>query len=146
AIAEFSPEARPASDPRPKEPARIPAEEAVVAAAAAKAKAEADAVPAAEARRNAFGAETVASRGAARFEPGPGEVRTIESTISETFKNSTGFSVFLLENGQLWREVDIPTPINARVGDKVIVEKTALGGYKLNFVRINRAILVKRLK
>jgi hypothetical protein len=146
AVAGISPEARAAAERRAKESARIAAEEAAVAAAAAKAKAEADAVAAAEARRNAFGAEAITTRGTKRFEPAPDEIRTIESAVSETFKNAEGFSVFLLENGQLWREVDIPQPLNARVGDKVVVERTPLGGYKLNFTRLKRVILVKRLK
>lgn len=146
AVAQTSAEARAIAERRAQESARIAAEEAAVAAAAAKVKAEADAVAAAEARRNAFGAETVQSRGTARFEPAPDEIQTIETSVTDVFSNKSGFSVFLLENGQLWREADVAASLNVRAGDKVVLERAALGGYKLRFVKSKRVILVKRLK
>lgn len=146
AIAQTSPQARAITERRAKESARIAAEEAAIAAAAARARAETDRLAAAEARRNAFGAETVTTRGGKRFEGSPDEIRTIDTTIAESFKNRDGFSVFLLENGQLWREVDLPTTLNTRAGDKVMLQHAPLGGYKMNFARLKREILVKRMK
>jgi hypothetical protein len=146
AVAATSAEARAIATARAEASAKIAAEEAAIAAAAAKAKAEADALAAAEASKEAFGNESIKSRGKERFAPPPGELQEIETVITETFTNREGFSVFLLENGQLWREVDIATKINTRVGDKVRIERAALGGYKLNFLRQKRVILVKRMK
>lgn len=146
AVAATSAEARAIAATRAEASAKIAAEEAAVAAAAAKAKADADARAAAEASKEAFGNENIKSRGKDRFAPPPGEVQEIETTLTDTFTNREGFSVFLLENGQLWREVDVATKINTRVGDKVRIERAALGGYKLHFVRQKRVILVKRMK
>lgn len=145
AIAETSAEARAIATRRAEASAKLAAEEAAVAAAAAKARADADALAAAQASREAFGSEGIKTRND-RFAPAPGEVQEIETTISDTFTNRQGFSVFLLENNQLWREVDVASTINTRAGDKVRIERAAMGGYKLHFVRQKRAILVKRLK
>jgi hypothetical protein len=146
AIAATSAQARAIATARAEASARIAAEEAAVAAAAAKARADADALATAQASKEAFGNETIKSRGKERFAPPPGEVQEIETTLTDTFTNREGFSVFLLENGQLWREVDVATKINTRAGDKVRLERAALGGYKLHFVRQKRVILVKRMK
>lgn len=146
AVAQSSTEARAIATARAEASARIAAEEAAIAAAAAKARTDADALAAAEASKQAFGNEGVKSRGKERFASAPGEVQEIETTLTDTFTNREGFSVFLLENGQLWREVDVATRINTRAGDKVRIERAALGGYKLHFLRQKRVILVKRLK
>lgn len=146
AAAKVSPAARAASEARARESARIAAEEAAVAAAAAKAKAEADAVAAAAARRQAFGAEGVTSRGAARFEPEPGEIIQIEAGIAEILTNRSGLGVFLLDNGQLWRQVDTGRLPNPRVGDRVEVERASLGGYQMRFLRQKQVVRVKRLR
>jgi hypothetical protein len=146
AVAATSAETRAIATARAEASARIAAEEAAIAAAAAKAKADADALAAAQASKDAFGNEAIKSRGNDRFAPPPGEVQEIETTLTDTFTNRAGFSVFLLENGQLWREVDVATSINTRAGDKVRIERAALGGYKLHFIRQKRVILVKRMK
>lgn len=135
AIAETSAEARAIAQRRAEASAKIAAEEAAIAAAAA-----------AKAAKDNFGDESVRSRGNARFALPAGEIEKIESTLTEVLRNNTGFGVFLLENGQLWREVDKATSINARAGDAVVIERSALGGYKLRFVRLKRVILVKRMK
>lgn len=146
AVAQTSPEARAASAARARETARVAAEEAAAAAAAAKIKAEADAVAAAAARREAFGAEGVAARGAERFAPVPGEIQQIEAAITETLTNRSGLAVFLLDNGQMWRQVDTDSLPNVRAGDKVTVKRAGLGGYHLDLVRQKRRFLVKRLR
>ena len=140
-----SPEARAASDKRA-------AEAVVVAAAAAKAKAEVDAATAtakaeadAIARREAFGAETVATR-PNRFATPPEEIQQIETGISEMLTNPSGLAVFLLENGQLWKQADTSRLPNVRVGDRVTLNRAGFGGYHLNFVKQKLWVLVKRMK
>lgn len=135
AIAETSAEARAIAKTRAEASAKIAAEEAAIAAAAA-----------AQAAKDNFGDESVRSRGEKRFAMPEGEIEKIESTLAEVFTNNNGFGVFLLENGQLWREVDKATSINVRPGDAISIERAALGGYKLRFARLKRVILVKRLK
>jgi hypothetical protein len=146
AMAKASPEARAASDKRA-------AEAAVVAAAAAKTKAEADSRAAkakadadAVAQQDAFGAEAVASR-KDRYAPPAGEVQTIESTITELFTNTSGLGVFLLENGQLWKQVDTGRVPNVRVGDRISISRSGIGGgYHLNFLKQKSWVLVKRVR
>nr|WP_310523063.1 hypothetical protein [Polymorphobacter sp.] len=146
AVADTSPQARAASQARAKETARIAAEEAAIAAAAAKVQAEADAVALAAAKREAFGAEAVVSRGNARFAPPPGELQELETGLTEILTNTSGLGVFLLENGQLWRQVDTTSMPNIRVGDRVKLTRAPLGGYHLNFLKQKRRVLVKRVR
>ena len=146
AVAATSPEARAASEARARESARIAAEEAAVAAAAAKAKAEADARAAEIAKRENFGAEGVASRSAERFEPIPGELQQIEAGITEVLTNRSGLGVFLLDNGQMWRQADTVSLPNIRPGQRVVIARAVLGGYQLTFVGKNRGTLVKRMR
>lgn len=148
AMASTSPEARAASEKRA-------AEAAVVAAAAAKARAEADAAKAqadaakaeadAVAQRDSFGAEGVASR-STRFEPPAGELQEIETSVTELLTNASGQWLFLLENGQLWKQVDTSRVPHVRVGDRVKVARAALGGYHLNFLKQKVWVLVKRVR
>jgi hypothetical protein len=145
AMASASPEARAASDKRA-------AEAAVLAAAAAKAKSEADAATAkakaeadAIARREAFGAESVATR-PNRFATPPEEIQEIETGISEMRTNASGLGVFLLESGQLWKQADTSRLPNVRAGDRVKLSRAGFGGYHLNFVKQKLWVLVKRMK
>lgn len=140
-----SPEARAASEKRA-------AEAAVVAAAAAKARSEADAAAAkakaeadATARREAFGVESVTTR-PNRFALPPEEIKEIETGISEVLTNASGLGVFLLENGQLWKQTDTSRLPNVRVGDRVKLTRADFGGYHLNFVKQKLWVLVKRMK
>jgi hypothetical protein len=130
AMASTSPEARAASEKRA-------AEAVVVAAATAKAKAEADAAKAkadAIAQRDSFGAEGVATS-STRFETPAGELQEIETSVTELLTNASGQWLFLLENGQLWKQADTSRVPHVRVGDRVKVTRAGLGGYHLNFLK-----------
>jgi hypothetical protein len=141
AVANASPEARAASEVRAKESARIAAEEAAAAAIVAKAKAEADA----KARREAFGAEDVTTR-PDRFKNRPEEIQKVEAGIVEVLSNQSGLGVFILDNGQIWRQADTVGLPNIRPGDKVEVARTNYGGYNMTFLRSKRVSLVKRMR
>ena len=145
AVADASPEARAASKRRAEESARIAAQEAAAAAAAAKVKAEADAVASAKAKREAFGAETVASRGEERFAPPPGQIQELDAKLTEVLTNRASQNVFLLDNGQMWRQVDAGALPNLRPGDAVKLRRAGLGGYDLVFMKQKRSARVKRL-
>lgn len=141
AMASTSPEARAANDKRA-------AEAAVVAAAAAKAKAETDAAKVtadAVSQRDSFGAEGVASS-TARYETPAGELQEIETSVTELLTNASGQWLFLLENGQLWKQADTSRVPHVRVGDRVKVTRAALGGYHLNFLKQKVWVLVKRVR
>ncbi len=142
AMSDASPEAKAAKEARARESARLAAEAAAAAAVAAKAKAEADAI----ARRDAFGAEGVASRSAERFKPDPGQVQEVEASITEMLTNRSGLGVFLLDNGQMWKQADTIGLPNIRIGDRVKITRTALGGYNLLFLKQKRDTPVKRIR
>ena len=147
AVAQVSPQAKALSEQRAKETARIAAEEAAAAEAAAKAKAEADAAARAAQAKAEFGAEGVTSKKVSeRTRPDPDEITKLDATLTEILTNREGKYVFLLDNGQLWRQVSTEAGLNIRPGDAVVVEKSTMGGYKLNFTRLKRWILVKRLR
>jgi hypothetical protein len=147
AVATVSPQARALSEQRAKETARIAAEEAAAAEAAAKAKAEADAAARAAQAKADFGAETVTSKKVSeRSRPDPDEIIKLDAKLSDILTNREGKYVFLLDNGQLWKQVSTEAGLNIRPGDDVVLEKSTMGGYKLNFKRIKRWLLVKRLK
>ena len=141
AVATSSPEARAASEVRARETALIAAEDAAAAAIVAKARAEADA----KARREAFGAEDVTTR-PDRFKARPEEIRKVEAAIVEVLSNRSGLGVFILDNGQIWRQADTGGLPNVRPGDRVEIARTNLGGYHLTFLRQKRVALVKRMR
>lgn len=147
AAANISPQAKALSEQRAKETARIAAEEAAAAEAAAKAKAEADAAARAAQAKADFGSEGVASKKVSeRSKPAPEEIVKLDAKLSEILTNREGKYVFLLDNGQLWRQVSTEAGLNIRPGDDVVLEKSTMGGYKLNFTRLKRWLLVKRLR
>ena len=141
AMANSSPQARAAAQARAAETARLNAAEAAALAVAVQKRAEAEAI----AKRDSFGAESVVTR-ADRFAPPPGELQEVETGVAEVLTNTSGLGVFLLENGQLWKQVDTASRPNVRVGDRVKLARAPLGGYKLNFLKSKRWVLVKRVR
>lgn len=83
-------------------------------------------------------------------EPGPGEVTQITDTVLEFAKTARGKAVFILENGQIWRQLDAdgtdvqPPPRGTTM--KVTVETGALGSYNLTIEGRNGLVKVSRLK
>lgn len=144
AVEAVSAEARAAASARAAEAQRLAVAEAAAAkaaaeaaAAAAKAKAAADV----EARKAAFGGEQI---GKPRVDPE--EVTEVASTVTEIMTNSSGLGVFLLDNGQLWKQVDTASLGRAKAGDAVVLSKGFMGGYRLTFSKSGRWVAVKRLR
>lgn len=83
-------------------------------------------------------------------EPGPGEVTQITDTVLEFAKTARGKAVFILENGQIWRQLDAdgtdvqPAPRGTTM--KVTVETGTLGSYNLTIEGRNGLVKVSRLK
>ena len=84
-------------------------------------------------------------------ETGPGEEITgITATVLEFAKTLRGKSVFILDNGQVWRQLDAdgtevwdPAPDTKM---KVTIETGAMGSYNLTIQGRNASIKVSRLK
>ena len=144
AVEAVSAEARAAASIRAAEAQRQAVADAAAAkaqteavAAAAKAQAEADR----EARKAAFGGEAI---GKARLDPN--EVTEVPAVLSELLTNTSGLGVFLLDNGQLWKQVDTTSLGRAKAGEAVGLSKGFMGGYRLTFTKSGRWVAVKRLK
>jgi hypothetical protein len=145
AMANTSAEARAASEKRAAEAAVLAAAAAKAAAeaeaAASKARAEAEAV----AQRESFGAEGVAGK-PNRYAPPAGEIQEIETAVAELYTNASGQTLFLLEDGHLWKQVDTSRVPNVRPGDRIKITRAGLGGYHLNFAKQKTWVLVKRVR
>ena len=84
------------------------------------------------------------------LELAPEEITEITAAVVEFAKNPRGRSVFILDNGQVWRQLDAdgtevrdPAPGTTM---KVTIETGALGSYNLTIEGRNGLIKVSRLK
>lgn len=83
-------------------------------------------------------------------EPGPGEISEITATVIQFAKTPRGKAVFVLENGQVWRQQDsdgtvVPDPPLGKAM-KVTIDRGAIGSYNLVIEGRNGLIKVARLK
>jgi hypothetical protein len=125
-------EAKAASEAREAEAKAAEAAAAAAAAAAAtKAAAEAEA-----ARKDSFGKAAAASETASE----------LTAVISEVLKDSSGKSVFVLDNGQIWRQADGFTLPNAKVGVSVTLKRGMLGSFRMVPANSNRSVQVVRMR
>ena len=83
-------------------------------------------------------------------EPGPNEVTQISGAVLEFAKTARGKAVFIMENGQIWRQLDSdgtdvqPPPRGTTM--KVAVEIGVFGSYNLTVEGRNILVKVSRLK
>jgi hypothetical protein len=80
----------------------------------------------------------------------PKEITEIKSAVLEFAKNPRGKVVFVLQNGQVWRQLDADNTnvLEPSVGDtmKVTIEKGVFGSYNLTIDGRNGLIKVTRLQ
>jgi hypothetical protein len=138
-----------------REDARLAAARAEEAARLAAAKAEADkqaaqqqaAQLAAKAQVDAFGASSVApdkrpEKNAAQTQ----ELDTLQATIKEILRGPLGELIVVLDNDQIWRQVEVETLPVVRVGDKVTIKKRLLSGFLMTLERQRRTTAVRRFR
>lgn len=81
---------------------------------------------------------------------GPKEITEITATVLEYAQNALGRSIFILENGQVWKQIDGDvTEVRAPKGDEpmvVKIEKAFMGSYSLTIEGRNGLIKVRRVK
>lgn len=72
----------------------------------------------------------------------------ISSRIAGTFKGWSGRTLFRLENGQTWVQVDATDVywVPARPGPEVELQRSSLGGWKLVLVENGRWVRVRRVQ
>ena len=82
--------------------------------------------------------------------PAPGEITQITATVLEFAKTARGRAVFILDNGQVWRQLDgddtqvLDPPPGKTM--KVTIATGFLGSYNLTVEGRNALIKVRRLK
>ena len=101
--------------------------------AAARARAEAD-------RRARFGTEGLGVDAAGQ------RLTELDATVVEGFTDRQGQVVFLLDNGQVWRQTDGPYRGPVRPGSAINIKRGTLGNYLLTFENSNRAVPVRRIR
>jgi len=78
------------------------------------------------------------------------ELNEITATVIEFAKTAKGRAVFILDNGQVWRQLDADSTevfnIPPESGTKVLIEKGFLGSYNLTINGRTGLIKVSRLK
>jgi hypothetical protein len=81
---------------------------------------------------------------------GPKEISEISATVTEFAKNAYGKSIFILDNGQIWKQIDGDTSeVEApRKGGtmKVTIEKAMMGSFSLTVEGRNGLVKVRRIK
>lgn len=122
------------------EAARITAEREAESAKLRAAEAEA-ARAAAEAEQKArFGAEGLGSA------PDGTRLTELQATVQETFLDRAKLLVFLLDNGQVWRQTDGTFKSLVQPGSPVRVKRSAMGGYMLVIPSKGRSVPVRRVR
>lgn len=112
------------------------------------AKAEADRkaaeIKAAQAKVDAFGAVGLPAdqKPAVKSD----SVDELEGTVEEVFFSPLKEIIVVLDNGQMWRQTDQAPVSTVRKGDKVVIKKKTISGFRLTFVRQRRAIDVRRYR
>jgi hypothetical protein len=81
---------------------------------------------------------------------GPKEVTEISATVAEFATNAYGRSLFILDNGQVWKQVDgdnieVRAPRKDEVM-KVTIEKAFMGSFSLKIEGRNALVKVRRVK
>ncbi|TAK41363.1 MAG: hypothetical protein EPO27_19410 [Betaproteobacteria bacterium] len=80
----------------------------------------------------------------------PGEINQITAMVAEFAKTPRGKSIFILDNGQVWRQLDSDTDEIFELAPgkpmKVTIEAGTFGGYNLSIEGRNGIVKVRRLK
>lgn len=94
-----------------------------------------------------LGAEQILNR-ETRFEDPNEKAET--SAIADVSFTLRGRMIFILENGQIWRQTQSATGKKLRLSEKkdytATIKPGMISGYKLTINEINRAVRVERLK
>lgn len=143
AAASVSAEARALAAERAR--ARRAAEQARAEEAARRAAEEAARAAAAQVDR--FGRESLpAGRGEPGAAPAAAPLERLSARVGEALLDQRGRTVFLLENGQMWRQTEGTLLPPVRPGDAVEIARSALGGYRLLLPRVRRSVPVVRVR
>ncbi len=74
------------------------------------------------------------------------EIESIQAGIGKIEKSPRGQRVLYLDNGQVWRQVGSSSQPRLKTGDKVVIERGALGSFVLKPAGSNRSMRIRRLR
>lgn len=132
AVKGLSAEARTAAAAREKEAAAAAAAATVAAAAAS-----ADAARAAEeTRKDSFGKAADADE----------RIEQVEASIGEILQDAAKRSIYVLDNGQIWRQADGYGLTTVKAGSSVVIKRGAFGSYRLFPKGSSRYVQVIRMR
>lgn len=116
--------------------------------AAAAEKARRDSEAAAQAKTDRFGAEGVPeeARPPAAKAAEAERIDKLEAAVAEMLQDAVGNAIFVLDNGQMWRQTDGLQLPPLRAGEPVRISRGMVGGYRLTLLKRNRAVAVKRMR
>ena len=76
----------------------------------------------------------------------PPELDSIEAQVVSFVKLARGNHSLTLEDGQVWREIEVKRRARYRVGDAVVIARGALGSYNLSSERTGHRVKVRRIR
>ncbi len=76
----------------------------------------------------------------------PPELDSIEAQVVKFVELPRGNHSLTLEDGQVWREIEVKRRARYRVGDAVVIARGALGSYNLSSERTGHRVKVRRIR
>ena len=76
----------------------------------------------------------------------PPELQSIEGQVVRVVKLARGNHSLTLEDGQVWREIEVKPRARYRVGDAVVIARGAFGSYNLSSERTGHRVKVRRVR
>lgn len=85
-----------------------------------------------EIERDSFGFHLPSlSRLLPNLEGGQQPIENVQMTVASVRTSALGYSTFVMENGQVWEQVEPRSARNVRPGDTVTIEQASLGSFRL---------------
>lgn len=138
-----APTTAPASAAKAAPPATA-APAAVVAPAAAAAATSGAPTPVAP--DASFGMNSKLRREQQGEQAAPGETKELAARVTQVKRSPEGFYTVWLDNGQVWRQIEIVRDLSFAAGDSVTIRRTFSGSYLLRNNVGNRAGYARRLE
>ncbi len=92
-----------------------------------------------------FGRDVAEIATRAREAAGIGHTEAIDATLSRVSRNAYGKLVMVLDNGQVWQQID-STPLAPKDGSHVQIRRAALDSYFLSTAEGGKSIRVRRIR
>jgi hypothetical protein len=75
---------------------------------------------------------------------GSDEIDNVQMTVASVRRSQLGYHSFVMENGQVWTQVEPQSARNVRAGDTITINRAALGSFRLSSSRGGAGHRVRR--